>query len=195
MSLEDEPSGAKPSERTSAESPEEKTAREQHNKDVLTCRKTFEIVLIGYLRKLHDARAMDQTLLRPIRYCDASWREGAAALRHELIDLSQRWTELGLSGCCPYQPTQEELAKHAKQYEEFETVQQLKLFLKRALDAESDGWVPADKWITAKEENTRFFSQWAESIQESGGNQDSATALWPFDEVATLQKGRNDRFD
>ena len=139
---------------------------------------------------------MDQTLLRPIRYCDASWRDSVAALRQELIDLSQRWTELGLPGRCPYQPTTEELVEHAKQYEDFETVQQLKLFLKRALDADSDGWVPADKWDAAKEENARLFGQWAESVKETRGGEDWRTHLWPFNEVGThpAEEG-NSRFE
>ncbi|KAF2868380.1 hypothetical protein BDV95DRAFT_621421 [Massariosphaeria phaeospora] len=162
-------------------------AKKRLEKDVLTCRKTFEVVLRGYMRKLHDARAMDPTLLRPIQYCDASWRNSAAALRQELIDLSRHWTALGLLGHCPYQPTPEELAEHAKQYEDFETVQQLKLFLKRALGAESDGWVPANKWTAAKEENARLFAQWVESTKEAGGSENRARALWPFGEVGTLE--------
>jgi hypothetical protein len=186
MSSEEVPAASK---EISVKSPEEEAARIKHEKDVLTCRKTFEIVLAGYMRKLHDARAMDQTLLRTIRYCDTSWRDGAAALRQELIDLSQRWTELGLSGRCPYQPTSKELAEHAKQYEDFETVQQLKLFLKRALDADSDGWVPAENWDAAKEENARLFDQWVVNIKETRGGEDWRTRLWPFNEVSTLQKG------
>jgi hypothetical protein len=184
-----ETSNAKPSEEVLPENPEDKAARMKHEKDVLTCMKTFEVVLAGYMRKLHDARAMDQTPLRLIRYCNASWRDSAAALRQELIDLSQRWTELGLSCRCPYQPTSKELVEHAKQYEDFETVQQLKLFLKRALDADSDGWIPVDKWDAAKEENTKLFGQWVETIKETRGNEDWRTHLWPFNEVGTLQKG------
>ncbi|KAF2754306.1 hypothetical protein EJ05DRAFT_443943, partial [Pseudovirgaria hyperparasitica] len=163
----------------------EDMARKRREKDVLTCRKTFEIVLRGYVRKLHDARVMDQTLLRPFQYCDASWKNSAAALRQELIDLSQHWTALGLTGRCPYEPTPNELAEHKKQYEDFETAQHLKLFLKRVLEADSDGWVPADKWVSAKEENTRLFNEWTESIKESGASVERARALWPFGEVGS----------
>lgn len=160
-------------------SPEEAAAKARHEKDVETCRQTYEVILMGYLRKLHAARAMDQTLLRPIQYCDASWRDSAAALRQELIEISQRWTDLGLSGSCPYQPTEEELAQHAEQYEDFETVQGLKMFLKRALDVDSDGWVPTDNWEAAKEAHNTLFGQFVESI----GDEDRARQLWPFNEV------------
>lgn len=170
------------------ESPEEKAAREKYENDVKICQQTFQVIVKGYMRKLYFAKTMDQTLLRPIQYCDASWRYSAAALRQELIDLSQRWSELGLPGCCPYQPTAEELADHAKQYEDFETFQQLKLFLKRSLDAESDGWVPTDKWVAAQEQNTKLFGEWMDSVIESGGSEERARALWPFGEIGTLKE-------
>ena len=66
----------------------------------------------------------------------------------------------------------------------------LKIFLKHALDADSDGWVPADKWDAAKEENTRLFGQWMESSKASGTREDRATDLWPFNEVGPLQTGK-----
>ncbi|KAI8932663.1 hypothetical protein NX059_010158 [Plenodomus lindquistii] len=112
----------------SAEDSEIAAARKRYEKDVSTCQQTYEVVLRGFAPKLYNARAIDRTLLRPFRYCDTSWRDSAAALRQELTEISQRWTELGLAGACPYQPTPEELREHEKQYEDFETVQQLKLF-------------------------------------------------------------------
>jgi hypothetical protein len=166
-----------------SESAEEQAAKRKHEQDILICRKTFEVVLQAYMRVLHDARAMDQTLLRPIRYCDASWRDGAAALRQELIELSQRWSELGLPGSCPYQPSPDEPTAQAGQYEDFETAQQLKLFLKRALDADSDGWVPAEEWVAAKAANRKFYAEWVASVEENGGDEERARRLWPFNEV------------
>jgi hypothetical protein len=74
----------------STEDPEVEAARKRHEKDVSTCQEIYEVVLRGFVPKLHNARAMDETLLRPFRYCDASWRDSAAALRQELIEISQR---------------------------------------------------------------------------------------------------------
>lgn len=165
-----------------AVNPEAEAARKRHEKDIWTCRQTFEVVLKGYIPNLHNARSMDQTLLRTFRYCDASWRYSAAALRQELIDLSQRWAELGFPGSCPYQPTPKELAEHAEQYEDFESAQQLKMLLKRVLDADSDGWVPAENWETAKRGNKTLHDRWMETIKDSGSSRDHAKKLWPFDE-------------
>lgn len=168
-----------------AATPEEEAARKRHEKDILTCRQTFEVVLRGYVPKLYNARAMDQTLLRTFRYCDASWRDSAAAMRQELIVLSQHWTELGLPGSCPYQPTPEDLAEHTKQYEVFESVQQLKMILKHTLNTDSDGWVPAENWEIAKAEHKALYDQWIESVKDSGSSVDHARKLWPFDDVWT----------
>ncbi|KAE8846565.1 hypothetical protein HRS9139_01132 [Pyrenophora teres f. teres] len=176
-----------PSRSVSMEDPEEEAARKRYEKNVSTCQQTYEVVLRGFVPKIHNARAMDETLLRPFRYCDTSWRDSAAALRQELIDISQRWTELGLPGSCPYQPTPEELREHEKQYEDFQTVQQLKLFLKRALDAESDGWIPADQWAAKVVENRKLFGEFLESVKESGGSEECARALWPFGEFGSPQ--------
>lgn len=173
----------------SKKDPEEEAARKRYEKDVTVCQQTYDVVLRGFVPKLHNARALDETLLRPFRYCDTSWRDSAAALRQELIDISQRWTELGLPGLCPYQPTPEELCEHEKQFEDLETVQQLKMFLKRVLDAESDGWVPADQWAAKAVKNTKLFGEFLESVKESGGSEERARALWPFGEFGSPQQG------
>ncbi|KAG4441900.1 hypothetical protein IFR05_002641, partial [Cadophora sp. M221] len=157
-SAEDDASNTPATEETAVECPEKQAARKRHEKD-------------NY--------GPNPKLLRPFRHCDASWRDSAAALRQELIELSQRWTELGLPGSCPYQPTLEELVEYAKQYEDFESA----IFLKSALDADSDGWFPTKNWETAKKEHKTIFNQWMESIKESGSSEGHAKKLWPFDEV------------
>jgi hypothetical protein len=159
--------------------------REKLARDHSICQRTFEVVLRGYAPKLAAARALDETLLRSIRYCHSSWRDGAASLRQELIELSQRWSELGLPGSCPYQPSVAELAEHAKQWEDFETVQKFKLFLMRALDASSDGWVPTENWEVAKAAHRQMFEQWMETVRESEDpemNEERGRKLWPWDE-------------
>ena len=67
----------------------------KREKEISICERTFEVALEGWVPKLHDARALDETLLRPIRYCHTTWRDGVAAFRQELIELSQHWNELG----------------------------------------------------------------------------------------------------
>lgn len=100
-----------------------------------------------------------------------------------MIELSQRWTDLGFPGSCPYQPSEDELAEHAEQYEEFEAAQQPKMLLKRVLDTDSDGWVPAEDWETARQENKALFDQWMETVKDSGGSENYYKKMWPFHEL------------
>ena len=93
-------------------SPEEKRAEIQ----AALCRRAFDACLQGLTPKIHAARALDDDLLRPFRSCHRTWRDGAAAFKHELIQISSRWKELGLAGSCPYAlPTSIELLDHQKE--------------------------------------------------------------------------------
>ena len=164
---------------------DESKERERLDRDHWICRQTFEVAMCGYAPKLAAARALDETLLRLFRYCNSSWRDGAVALRQELIELSQRWLDLGLPGSCPYQPSPEELAQHRKQWEDFETTQKFKLFLIRMLDSNSDGWIPTEGWEAAKAAHKGVFEQWMETVRESEDpemNEDRGRKLWPWDE-------------
>jgi hypothetical protein len=157
---------------------------EERSKELSICEKTFEVAIKGWIPKLHDAPALDQTLLRPITYCHTSWRDGAVALRQELIELSQRWTELGFSGSCPYQPSAEELALHARAWEDFEGFQTLKLFLVRSMNSNTDGWVSPEAWEAAKDANQYVFEEWIKSAAQSENpdmNEERGRKLWPFD--------------
>lgn len=169
--------------------PGEKSKTEDKKyKDALISSKTFDVSMKGYVPKLRIARALDDTLLRPFRHCHTSWRDSAAAIRQNLIDISNKWKELELAGSCPYLPTEEELAEHKKQYEDFETTQKLKSWLMRVLDTNSDGWVPADAWEWSKTAHRDAFRTWMETAKNSEGtghdemSEQKARRLWPFDE-------------
>ena len=149
-----------------ARSLDDPKARERLDRDRWICRQTFEVTMCGYAPKLAAARAMDETLLRLFRHCHSSWRDSVAALRQELIELSERWTELGLSGSSPYHPSTAELRDHAKQWADFETVQKFKVFLIRALDSNSDRWVPTESWEVAKAAHREVFERWMETVRE-----------------------------
>ena len=164
------------------------TDEDKKYKDALRCSQTFDVCMKGFVPKLRAARALDETLLRPFRYCHTSWRDSAAAVRQELIEVSKNWKELGLAGSCPYLPSEEELAEHKKQYEDFENVQKLKLWLIRVLDTNSDGWVPADAWEWSKMAHRDAFEKWmqtardAERIGDNEMTEEKARRMWPFDE-------------
>ncbi|KAK5009248.1 hypothetical protein LTR39_004981, partial [Cryomyces antarcticus] len=122
-------------------------------------------------------------------YCHTSWRDGAAAVQQELIEVSQQWTKLGLPGPCPYQPTEEELAEHKKQYQDFENAHKMRVVVMRTLDVSSDGWVQTDRWEEVAPAHQRMYEMWLDSVKESlasGEDEltlDQAKEMWPFDGV------------
>ena len=165
-------------------SPEEKHTEIQ----AALCREAFEVCLQGLIPKLYAARALDDDLLRPFRYCHRTWKDGATALRHELIELSGRWTELGLAGSCPYvSPTSIELLDHQKDFQDFVTALQLKQGLINLLDTDVDGWVPTESWEAAKVAHKEAFDEIsqtvrsAESSDDQSMNEEDMKRIWPFD--------------
>lgn len=167
---------------------ERETDENKKYKNALICSQTFDVCMKDFVLKLRAARALDDRLLRSFRYCHTSWRDSAAAVRQELIEVSKAWKELGLTGSCSYVPTEEELVEHKKQYEDFKTVQKLKLWLIRALDTNSDEWVPTDAWERSKVAHREAFEKWiqaardAERTGEDNMSEEKARRMWPFDE-------------
>jgi Phosphotransferase enzyme family len=104
------------------------------------CAKAFDVCSQFLVPKLSGPRLMDEALFRPFRYCYRTWVDGAVAFRHELIETSRRWKELGLAGSCPFPtPTPEELAIHKKEYRMFEAAYDLRNNLSSLLNTASDG--------------------------------------------------------
>ncbi|KAK1772224.1 kinase-like domain-containing protein [Phialemonium atrogriseum] len=115
--------------------------------------------LVSGAPRLHHARMLDKDLAQPFRYCYSSWRDSSTVFRDGLIKLSRRWGELGLAGSCPYQPSEEELAEHAKQLDDLEAAEKLKDFL---------------------ESRAAALEQWLEVASEDMG-ETKAMQFWPFD--------------
>ncbi|CAL5872148.1 uncharacterized protein PFLUO_LOCUS6406 [Penicillium psychrofluorescens] len=160
--------------------------KEREWKDASICYQTYDVCMKGLAPKLRPARLLDPSLLRLFQYCHTSWRDSATAVRQDLIELSARWAELGLQGSCPFSPTDEELKEHARDYEDFETVQKLKLWLRNSLHTNSDGWVPNDVWDAAKNAHRAAYDEWIQTAKESESRGDGLTVekadkLWPFD--------------
>lgn len=161
--------------------------QERERKDVLICHQTYDVCMKGLISKMRPAKLHDPILFRLFHYCHTTWRDSAAPVRQELIDLSAHWTELGLQGPCPFSPTEAELKEHAHQhYEDFETIQKLKLFLKSSLHTNSDGWVPNDAWDAAKDAHRAAYDEWIQTARESESRGEGlsiakADKMWPFD--------------
>lgn len=76
--------------------------------------------------------------------------------------------------------------RDSRQYEDFEAVQALKLWLKGAFGTNSDGWVPNDEWDAARVKHRAAYGEWIETARESDANDEEMTVekaekMWPFD--------------
>ncbi|KAL4794562.1 hypothetical protein BDV19DRAFT_399356 [Aspergillus venezuelensis] len=133
------------------------TMTEQQRKNMSICHQTYDVVLKGLTLKLRPGMLLDPTVVRLFHYTHTSWIDSATA------------------GSCPYIPTDEELKADAQSYEDFETVQRLKLWLRNSLDTNSDGWVPNEAWDAAKEANRGAYEEWIQTAREAEAKGD------PFD--------------
>ena len=131
------------------------------------CRRAFDACLHGLVLRLSAARALDENLLRPFRYCHRTWRDGAVAFRQELIEISSHWKELGLPDSCPYPlPTSDDLAVAQREFEDFVKARQLKQRLVSLLNTTSDGWVPTQSWETTKSAHKEVFDELVQAVGE-----------------------------
>ncbi|KAJ5437792.1 uncharacterized protein N7458_008790 [Penicillium daleae] len=66
--------------------------------DSALCKKTDEVCTKFLVPRLALPRAMDEGMFRPVLYSYRTWKDGAVAFRHELIETSRDWGTLGFVG-------------------------------------------------------------------------------------------------
>jgi hypothetical protein len=148
------------------------------------CSQAYDICTKLTIPKLHMAKSIDQSLIRPFQYSNTSWRDSATAVRQEFLDLAKQWKDLGLEGQCPYSLSPEELTPQQKNYKSFEQVQEIKRMLMGVLDTDSDGWVPTERWEKVKSAHQDIFNlalKAAREDQDESLTEENVRELWPFD--------------
>lgn len=159
-----------------------------HNSEL--CAKAFDACIQFLMPKLAVSRSLDESLLRPFRYCYRTWKDGAVAFLHELIETSQCWANLGLPGSCPFAtPASEELVIHQQCYKRFVAAQELKRNLSGLLNTASDGWLPPEAWETTLLAHREMFANMLEAVltnedaddDEPIRDENDLREIWPFD--------------
>lgn len=139
---------------------------------------------------LAGPRLMDEGLFRPFRYCYRTWKDGAVAFQHELIETARDWRKLGLPGISPLPvPSAEQLQAHQKDYQRFLAAQELRINLSKLLNTASDGWVPTQDWETAQQGQGVMFNGMRQAVIENDQADDDEPIrteedlreIWPFD--------------
>jgi hypothetical protein len=127
---------------------------------------------------------MEDDLLRLFRTCHRTCRDGTPLPTSDLIDLADRWQDLGLPGDCPYTPpTGDELEAHKERWTWFEDFQKFRQVLSANLQADNDGWVPAERWEETQELHREISDDVIAETKESNTDmtEDDWRAIWPYD--------------
>ena len=121
----------------------------------------------GLVPRLSAAR-LDDNLLRPFRYCHRTWKDGAVAVRQELVEILSRWKELDLPNSCPYPlATSHDSVVYRRGSEEFVTARKLKQRLICLLNTTPDGWVPTQLWEATKSAHKEAFDELVQAVRTS----------------------------
>ena len=154
------------------------------------CAQAFSVCTQFLTPKLAGPRLQNEALYRPFRYSHRTWKDGAVALRHELIETSRSWQELAFTGPCPFLlPPVEDLARHQVEHRCFEAAQNLKRDLASLLNIHTDGWVPPENWDATQKAHRAIFHDMLQAIlankrpdpEEPVRNENTLRAIWPFD--------------
>jgi Phosphotransferase enzyme family len=169
------------------ENVEDPRLKEKRETDLRICQETFAVCLRGWSPAVFAAKTTNETLLRLFRYIPNIWSLGSTAIRQELIQLSQSWSQLGLEGECSYKPSPEDVSKHKEQFDDFESRQRLKLWLQTSLGSDADGWRPSEMFESAREVHKAAFKEWLRSNRDEfdkgdvAATEERARKLWPWD--------------
>lgn len=155
------------------------------------CTRAFDVCTQFLIPTLSKPRLVDQNLFRPFRYSYRTWKDGAVALHHDLIDTSRNWERLGFAGRCPYAlPPPPELADHQKKYRLFEAAHNLRYDLAGLLNTSTDGWVPTSDWEAAQTAHHEMFEGMLQAVltnpdiddpDEPVKDEETLRSIWPFD--------------
>ncbi|KAI2865055.1 hypothetical protein CBS12448_2343 [Aspergillus niger] len=155
------------------------------------CTRAFDVCTQFLILTLSKPRLMDQNLFRPFRYSYRTWKDGAVALHHDLLDTSRNWGRLGFAGRCPYALTPPpELADHQKMYRLFEAAHNLRYDLAGLLNTTTDGWVPTSDWEAAQTAHHEMFEGMLQAVlsnpdiddpDEPVKDEETLRSIWPFD--------------
>jgi hypothetical protein len=137
--------------------------------------------------KLGRAMALHPALGHYLAGVSSECSDDATTLRSLLADLSSEWSELGLPGDCPYQPSQADLRLLSVELDELESMERLRAYLSRILRCESNGLVEAGRWDEVlpvyREQYAEFVSACITSREDDETVEDAerkADRLWPL---------------
>ena len=149
-------------------------------KDQAARTKAYE--LNSFLNNRDAYHAMNVTgLVRDLFIrCGDVWENGIVPLQACLVEISQAWSEMGFPGECPFTLSEEELAKHEREFEVYQDWQKVQEIARQQLDADFEGWVPAEENWDEKRAQNQALLEYFIKVMASEKSAEEAKKMWPF---------------
>ncbi|EFW14143.1 conserved hypothetical protein, partial [Coccidioides posadasii str. Silveira] len=148
----------------------------------MLCSQAYELGWALLAPRLGETRKIDETLLRPFRYCHQTWRDGFVPFTHELMQLREAWKKLGFKKNCPIPAlSQEEMRSYKEQLGIYNGMLEFRQDMVETLGVEGDGWVSEDHWEGVKKAHQYFYKTIMASMENDKDREELRT-MWPFDQ-------------
>ncbi|KAI1951730.1 hypothetical protein LOZ57_001142 [Ophidiomyces ophidiicola] len=156
--------------------------------DESLCSQAYEIGCALLAPRLGGARKIDETLLRPFRYCHRTWRDGFVPFTHELLQLRDSWQKLGFEKNCPIPALgPDEMSFYKEQLYTYNSMLELRQDMVETLGVEEDGWTSEARWEGVRQTYQYFYENIMANLEDDKQRKE-AISMWPFDQPATLQQ-------
>lgn len=135
--------------------------------------------------RMNAARNVDETLLRPFRYCHRTWRDSLVPFTYELLELQKHWTTLGFKEPCSLprdftDPDPDQAHVYRQREEMFNDAMEIKGDLQESVGTNDEGWVFPE---LLEEKKSISQSLWDVIVcnAEDQKDRNELASVWPFD--------------
>lgn len=159
---------------------EDSTTKEKQVEALRT--KCYEAALVkSHLDSYLTLTKTDVAVRQLFTSCSSTYREGVIPLRDSLIRVFQNWPALGFRGTCPYHFTDEEIARHDHELEEYRKWLKRREYVHERLHSNDGGWVPPG--VNFEEVQARHEELYQQFLRTGDGMpKQDAKKLWFFRE-------------
>ncbi|KKK25699.1 hypothetical protein P175DRAFT_0491405 [Aspergillus ochraceoroseus IBT 24754] len=150
-----------------------------YNKAKATWTKAYEAASFLNNRKAWQGMQVVPELKEIFRRCGGTWDEGVLPLREVLIEIFLNPRDLGLpDGSLPLHFTDEQLARHKRQFTIYQEWHEMRKFIKEMLDTDDEGWIPPGRDLDEmKSRNKILFQYYVTKAQKPP---EEVKSMWPF---------------
>lgn len=146
-----------------------------------TCAKAYEVAT--YLNN-HDAYTAKWDFAEPLRELFTrigdTWDDGIIPLRTCLLQIFEKWEEMGFPDPCRIHFTPTEIASRGRQFLEYTQWHEVQDFAKKYLSTDAEGWVPPEAdWPKKQLQNKMLMNLMVERL-ETQKTSEEVRQMWPF---------------